>query len=420
MKYSLFIIIICSFLLLVSCHSKLKTDENLNKIPKTELKIIPGINNLIDNYLSLIENKRVGLVTNPSGANSDLINSSDFLFNHPDINLVALYGPEHGVRGNIYGGKKIADEVDQKTGIPLYSLYGKTRKPTEKMLDGIDIVLFDIQDIGLRAYTYIYTMAKVMEACAEFKKPFIVLDRPNPLGGLKVEGNITEKEFLSFIGLFPIPYRHGMTIGELALLFNKEFNINCDLTVVPMIGWERDMYWNDTGLEWIPTSPHVPHWSTIPYLGATGTFGELHVLSEGVGYTSPFEIVGAPWINAEEFAISLNSLNLAGVKFRPIHFKPYYMYYSGQMCQGVQLHITDLDKFNVFITGLYIMQTTMRLYPGNDLFAKPKRVNMFNKAVGTDKIFTKLKANIPVSEIQHSWKTELQEFIKVRKKYLLY
>lgn len=420
MKFSIFSNIICILFLLISCHSKSIIEKQKPDIQKPDLNVILGIDNLCDNYLHLLKNKRVGLVTNPSGVTRELINSSDYLFRHPEITLTALYGPEHGVRGNIYGGEKIADEIDPKTRIPLYSLYGKTRKPTKEMLENVDVILFDIQDIGLRAYTYIYTMAKVMEAGAEFNKSIIILDRPNPIGGLKVEGNLVEEKFKSFIGLYPIPYRHGMTIGELAKLFNKEYNINCDLTVIPMLGWERDMYWEDTGLEWIPTSPHIPHWHTIPYFGATGTFGELHVLSEGVGYTSPFEIVGAPWINGEEFSNELNKLQLSGIKFRPIHFKPYYRYYKGQMCQGVQLHITDLDEFDIYITGLHIMQASMKLYPDNDLFAKPKRVKMFNKAVGTDKIMKNLKANIPVTEMQQQWLLQLQKFKKIREKYLIY
>jgi uncharacterized protein YbbC (DUF1343 family) len=211
-----------------------------------------------------------------------------------------------------------------------------------------------------------------------------------------------------------------MTIGELAQLFNEEFDINCDLTVIPMLGWKREMYWDDTGLSWVPTSPHVPHWETILYMGATGTFGELGTLSEGVGYTSPFEIVGAPWIDAEEFARALNALNLPGIFFRPVAFKPYYFRHQGQDLQGVQLHITDRKIFLPYVTGLYIMQTHINLYPDHDLFANTHRIRMFNRVIGTDEIMKMLKEGIPVSQIKSGWQDELNDFKQVRANYLLY
>jgi uncharacterized protein YbbC (DUF1343 family) len=336
------------------------------------------------------------------------------------VNLIALFGPEHGIRGEVYAGEKISTSKDVKTGLPVYSLYGKTRKPSEDMLNNIDVILIDIQDIGLRAYTYIYTMAKVMEAAALQNKHVIILDRPNPIGGLRIEGNLVEKKYESFVGLYPIPYQHGMTIGELAMFFNQEFNINCKLDVIPMIGWRRDMLWEDTGLKWVPTSPHVPHWQSILYMGATGTFGELGILSEGVGYTSPFEIVGAPWIDGQEFSNQLNSLNIPGVYFRPLYFKPYYAHYAGQVCQGVQLHITDPDIFQPYKTGLHIMRIHMRLYPRQDLFAKKKRVNMFDKVVGSDQIRKSLLASASISEMERSWLPEVEKFKSKRKEYLLY
>jgi len=247
-----------------------------------------------------------------------------------------------------------------------------------------------------------------------------VFDRPNPIGGLMVEGNLVEEPYYSFVGLYPIPYRHGMTIGELAKLFNAEYNINCDLEVIPMIGWKRSMYWDETGLNWIPTSPHVPHWETILYMGATGTFGELHILSEGVGYTSPFELVGAPWINGQVFADKLNQLNLPGVFFRPLYFKPYYLHYPGQICQGVQLHIINEKAFKPYVTGFYILHVHMQLYPDKDLFAKKDRVRMFNKVVGTDKIMDQLQTGMLVQKIEESWQEQLEHFSKIRESYLIY
>ena len=386
----------------------------------TDNSVILGIDNFLLNYLHMVAGKKVGLLTNPSGVNGDLQATSDLLYQHELVDLIALFGPEHGIRGAVYAGEKISTSEDAKTGLPVYSLYGKNRKPSEDMFKKINIIVIDIQDIGLRAYTYIYTMAKVMQAAAEQNKQVIVLDRPNPLGGTHVEGNLVEKKYLSFVGLYPIPYQHGMTIGELALLFNTEFNINCNLDVIPMIGWKREMLWDNTGFRWIPTSPHVPHWQSILYMGATGTFGELGILSEGVGYTSPFEIVGAPWIDSEDFSIQLNRLNIPGVHFRPLYFKPYYAHYAGQICQGVQLHITDPLVFRPYSTGLHIMRVHMKLYPEKNLFSKKNRVKMFDKVVGTDQIRKSLEAGARIQEIENSWLPELEKFKTKRKKYLLY
>ncbi len=388
--------------------------------PLRETKLLLGNENLMQNHLNLVKNKRVGLLTNPSGVNSQLQTTADMLHAHPDVNLTALYGPEHGIRGALYAGEHVKDTTDPATGVPVYSLYGKHRKPTAEMLENVDVILADIQDIGVRGYTYIYTMAMVMEAAAEHDKEVIVLDRPNPIGGLRVSGNLVEEPFFSFVGLYPIPYRHGMTIGELAKLFNNEYDIDCRLTVIPMIGWKRNMLWGDTGLPWVPTSPHVPHWETVLYMCATGTFGELRVLSEGVGYTSPFEIVGAPWINGPELAEALNQLEIEGVLFRPLSFHPYYATYEGEICQGVQLHITDERRFPAYRTGLHIMQTVMELYPEHDLFANKNRIGMFNKVVGSDSIMKALQKKIPVDSIAKGWQAELQSFKSMRTNYLIY
>ncbi len=414
----LFFILIFSFL---SCSPSLLHQPKSETSPLSRKgKVILGVENFLQNYKHLVKGKRVGLLTNPSGVNSKLQSTADLFAADPDIHLTALFGPEHGIRGAIYAGETVTDEVDPHTGVPVFSLYGKHRKPTKSMLDSVDVIFVDIQDIGLRGYTYIYTMAKVMEAAAEFDKEVIILDRPDPIGGEKVEGNLVEPGFESFVGMFPIPYRYGMTIGELARLFNNEFGIHCKLQVIPMKGWKRSMLWKDTGLLWVPTSPHVPHWETVLYMGATGTFGELHVLSEGVGYTSPFEIVGAPWVDGYQFAEALNALHLPGVIFRPLYFKPYYAHYKGEVCQGVQLHITDFRTFNSYLTGLYIMQTSLKLYPKHDLFAHPERVRMFNKVMGCDWITKDLQQGVPVDKIAQKWQPELEKFKKIREKYLLY
>ena len=403
---------------LAACQS-----EKVNIIVRDQDKTDPfllGIDNFLLNHLDLVKDKRVGLLTNPSGVNRTLKATSDLLYHHPHVNLTTLFAPEHGIRGEIYAGSDVKNTIDPKTSLPVFSLYGSHRKPTSEMLKKVDVIIIDIQDIGLRAYTYIYTMALIMTAAKESGKSVIILDRPNPIGGLEVEGNLVSENFFSFVGLYPIPYRHGMTIGELALLFNSEYNISCHLEVIPMRGWERKMIWSDTGLSWVPTSPHVPHWRTILHMIGSGTIGELDVLSVGVGYTSPFEIVGAPWIDGEGFARELNNLALPGVVFRPIHFKPYYGQYAGELCHGVQVHIKNIYTFKPYMAGLNIMQTCMRLYPEHDLFAKEDRIEMFDNVIGSDKVRIALTQHIAVNQIRESWQDSLNEFKQIRKKYLIY
>lgn len=418
-KFSGFSLLLIIIVLVFTASAVLKQITHQESRPDEELVVL-GVENFLQNHLSLVKGKKVGLVTNPSGVDRSLNSTADVFFEHPEVNLTALFGPEHGIRGAIYAGEKVSDEVDPHTGLPVFSLYGNHRKPTAEMLRNVDVLMVDIQDIGIRAYTFIYTMAKVMEAAAEFDKAVIVLDRPNPLGGIAIEGNLVQEGFFSFVGMYPIPYRHGMTIGELAKLFNREFKINCDLTVIPMRNWERNMFWDDTELPWVPTSPHVPHWETTLFMSATGLFGELRTLSEGVGYTSPFEITGAPWIDGERLADALNQLEIEGIIFRPLYFKPYYASFKGEVCQGVQLHLTDRRKFDSFLTGLHIMQTIIALYPEQDLFANQDRINMFNKVTGCDYIMRDLKAGRPVADIQAKWLAELNEFKKLRGEYLLY
>jgi uncharacterized protein YbbC (DUF1343 family) len=425
------IITLClTLLMLAGCAKSLvKTDHQTileQPVRTTEAeqsklaKVIPGNENLLLNYLHLLNGKRVGLLTNPSGVDRMLRATADILAAHPEVQLTALFGPEHGIRGAIYAGESIGDEKDARTGLPVYSLYGDHRAPTGQMLKNIDLMLVDIQDIGLRGYTYIYSMAKVMQAAAKYDKEVIVLDRPNPIGGIQVEGNLVMEGFYSFVGLYPIPYRHGMTIGELAQYFNIEFDIKCKLTVIPALNWRREMLWPETGLPWVAPSPHVPHWETILFMGATGVLGELHALSEGVGYTAPFEIVGAPWIQGRQLADSLNNIGLPGVRFRPLYYKPYYATYQGEVCQGVQLYLTERTAFNSYSTGLQIIQTIMKLYPDHNLFSDKERVDMFNKVVGCDWIMIGLKNGISVRELESKWQRELEDFKQVREKYLIY
>ena len=382
--------------------------------------IMLGNENLISNYLDIIIRKNVGLLTNAAGVNSKLESSIDVFFNHPQIKLIKLFSPEHGIRGAAYAGDLVNDDIDARTGLKIYSLYGKNKRPSKEMLADLDIILVDLQDTGVRSYTYIYSMAEMMVAAARDGKKVVVLDRPNPLGGIQVEGNILETGFESFVGMYPIPYRYGMTIGELARLFNTEFAISCDLTVIPMKNWKRDMLWQDTGLQWVPTSPHIPNALYPLYACITGPIGELQTISNGVGYTSPFELIGAPWIDAYKLADALNSLNLTGIFFRPVFYKPYYATFSGQNCQGVQIYLINPKECNLFVTGLYIMQTLIKLYPEQNIFANKDRLEMFNNVMGCDWILDDLQNNIPVSVIQNKWQDNLQKFISIREQYLIY
>ena len=379
----------------------------------------PGIDVLLEERLDLVQGKRVGLITNATGVTSDLESDIEALYQAPGVDLRALFGPEHGVRGAQPAGTKVGSYTDPQTGLPVYSLYGKNRKPTPKMLDSLDVLVFDIQDIGIRPYTYISTLALSMEAAAEKSIPFLVLDRPNPMGGMLVEGPVLENKFKSFIGIYPIPYVHGMTIGELAKLFNEEFSIGANLTVVKMKGWKRTMLFGDTGLLWIPTSPHVPHWNSPFFLAATGGFGELGTLSEGVGTPNPFELTGAPWVSGDTLADALNAARLPGVYFRPLSFHQYYAHFKGETCGGVQIHILNYRRFLPMLTQLTILTTIYKLYPKAGIF-NTKRTASFDRAMGTDKIRKEIESGWGAEKILKADEPRLQEFLKIRKRYLLY
>jgi uncharacterized protein YbbC (DUF1343 family) len=347
----------------------------------------------------------------------------DVLHRAPGVKLVALYGPEHGVRGDIAGGGHVANARDAATGLPVFSLYGQTRKPTPEMLKGVDVLVYDIQDNGCRSYTFISTMTVAMEAAAENNIAFVVLDRPDPLTGTRIEGRPLDLQFKSFVGQLPIPYVYGMTCGELARMINSEGWLaggrKCRLTVVPMRGWRREMTFEETGLPWVPTSPHLPRADTSLFYAATGIMGELQVINEGVGYTLPFELAGAPFIDAARLAEALNARRLPGVVFRPLYYTPFYMGYKDKTCGGVQIHLTDPRRVDLTGIQFHVMDAVQKLYPGQKLFGN-QRDDMFDKVCGTDQIRKMFLDKRPAGEIVEFWNSGREGFMARRASYLIY
>jgi len=389
---------------------KLQTKVEQNQVASVKL----GIDN-IEKVRPLFAGKRIGLITNATGMNSNFESTVDVLY--AKTNLVALFSPEHGIRGAVKAGAAVDTMIDSKTKLPVYSLYGQTKKPTLEMLADIDVVAFDIQDIGARAYTYIYTMAYAMQSCKELGKTMVVFDRPNPIGGMQIEGGVVKPGFESFIGMYPIPIRHGMTVGELAQLFNQEFGIHCDLVVVEMTGWKRDMYFNDTGLPWVMTSPNIPTPDTALVYPATGIFGGTNI-SEGVGTTRPFELVGAPWLDAHGLAAEMTVLKLPGVIFRPAYFMPRFGLYSGENCAGVQLYITDRTAFQPVKTGISLLYTIKRL-SGETFSFKPSdgHEGTIDLVIGSDFVRT---GRYSLFDLLELWEKEGIQFGEIAKKYYLY
>ncbi len=385
-----------------------------------------GIEVLRGKDFDILKNKKVGLITNPTGVDSQLKSTIDILNEAPGVQLVVLFAPEHGVRGDYYAGDQVENTTDKKTGAPVFSLHGKTKKPTSEMLKGVDILIYDIQDIGSRSYTYISTLGLAMEAAAENKIKFVVLDRPNPLGGNKFEGPLVDDGFYSFVSQYPITYVHGFTVGELAKFLNGEKLLNngvrCDLTVIKMEGWNRSMSYDKTGLSWIPSSPHVPHAHTAAYYPVSGILGELYCVSIGVGYTMPFQVFAANWIDAPLLASRLNKLELPGIIFRPIHYRPYYSVFKGELINGVQVHITDLQKASLSLVQFYVLQEAYALNPDKNVFelCEKSRLNMFDKVCGTDKVRIAFEKQFKVNDIIDLWTKDEEKFSLRAKKYFLY
>lgn len=388
-------------------------------------QVLTGLDRLVQSDFQLLKGKRVGLITNATGVDRRLQSIVDLFFESDNVDLVALFGPEHGVRGEYTAGEYVESYTDVRTGLPVYSLYGATRKPTPEMLDGIDVLVYDIQDIGVRSYTYISTMGLAMEAAAEKGIGFIVLDRPNPLGGRKIEGNIVEKEYISFVGRFPIPYVYALTSGELARMINGEGWLKngkkADLYVMPMTGWNRDMTFGDTGLEWVPTSPHIPHRDSAIYYAATGILGELHYINNGVGYTTPFRTFAAEWIDSHELSERMNSLGLDGVAFRPVSYRPFYGSNRGNVLHGVHIHVTDYRLVNLVSLQYLFLEVHHDLYPDRNPFDHSEhRHAMFDRVVGTSKVRELFTERMMFEDIEAFLNKDIESFRKFSEQYYLY
>jgi uncharacterized protein YbbC (DUF1343 family) len=400
-----------------------------------------GVDVLFEQRLDLIRGKRVGLITNPTGVDRSLNSIIDRFRTTAGVNLVALYGPEHGVRGNAQAGEYVSFYLDEQLQLPVFSLYGQSQKPPADMLTNIDeymrtydtqhagktveremlqsveVMVFDLQDVGTRIYTYVATMAYAMQAAAEARIPFIVLDRPNPINGVTMEGPILEfPEHSSFIGLYPIPLRHAMTVGELAQLFNATFlSRKAELTVVPMEGWQRSAWFDQTGLPWVLPSPNLPTLeATTVYPGQVIIEGTN--LSEGRGTTKPFELFGAPWIDGYGLTRELNALNLAGATFREAWFTPTFSKFVGERCGGCQLHVTDRDGFRPVTTTLAILQTVKRIYGGKFQL----HGSYFDKVLGTSTVREAIERGEPTEKIVARFEPGLGEFAALREPFLLY
>ena len=407
---------------LLSCST---TAVAVEPVVKTRIEV------LRDREFEGLKGKRVGLVTNPSGVDRYLNSTVDILYNAPGVELVALYGPEHGVRGDVYAGGHVTDTKDEATGLPVYSIYGSTRKPTPEMLEGIDVMVYDIQDVGVRSYTFISTLGLVMETCAEKDIEVMVLDRPNPLGGNKIEGCYVESGFFSFVSQYEIPYIYGLTVGELAVMINEEgmnrgqkgnqAPAHCKLTVIPMEGWTRDMLYEDTALPWVLPSPNIPFKETPMYYAAAGVCGELYgFMNIGIGYTLPFQVFGATWLDPEKLKSRLESYSLPGVSFRTIYFKPFSGSQKGQLVKGLQYFFTDYESARITETQFYVMQAVAELYPDKKAFEIISGYGLFDKVCGTDYVRTEFQKRYDFTDIKDYWRKDEEAFRELSQRYYIY
>jgi uncharacterized protein YbbC (DUF1343 family) len=387
--------------------------------------VVLGLEKLLQAKTDVLRGARVGLVCNQASVDHNYQHAADLLHEHPDVNLRALFGPQHGIRGDVQDNMVESEHgIDRKTGVPVYSLYSETREPTEAMLKDIDVIVFDMQDVGCRIYTFVYTLANCMRAARKWGKKVVVCDRPNPISGNGVAGNVLEPEYASFVGQFSIPTRHGMTVAELARMFNDHFSLDSDIEVVPMDGWQREFWHDETNAPWVLPSPNIPTLDSATVFPGTVHF-EGTQISEGRGTTRPFELIGAPYIDPDDYALQLNSLGLAGVFFRSCAFQPTFQKHGGVTCGGVQIHVTDRQSFEPVIAGVAMVKLAYDMYTDDFLWKNTPYEyvydkNPFDVISGTNKIREAIELGSGLNEIQDSWKGPLAEFRAVREKYLLY
>ena len=384
-----------------------------------------GLEVLLQDVPQVMRGKRVGLICNQSSVNHTFEHAADLLNEHSGFKLTALFGPQHGIRGDVQDNMiETAHGTDRKTGLPVHSLYSETREPTEKMLEDLDVLVFDMQDVGCRIYTFVYTLANCMRIAGRLGKPVVVCDRPNPINGLDISGNILEPEYASFVGLFPLPTRHGMTVGELAQMFRDRFDVQCDLHIVPMVGWKRQFWLDETDAPWVLPSPNMPTLDT-----ATVFPGAVHFegtqISEGRGTTKPFELIGAPYIDPDAYADKLTQLSLPGVIFRSCAFQPTFQKHAKVTCGGVQIHVVDRDRFDSVLAGIAMVKVAHDMYPGEFRWKEPPYEYVFDKnpfdvISGTNKIREAFEQGVDLDTIRQGWQAPLAEFETFRAPHLLY
>jgi len=387
--------------------------------------MVLGLEKLLGARQDLLSGARVGLVCNQSSVDHSLRHAADLLHEQSGIKLTALFGPQHGIRGDVQDNMvESKHAVDRQTGLPIYSLYSETREPTEEMLKDVDVLVFDMQDVGCRIYTFVYTLANCMRAAKKFGKRVVVCDRPNPINGETVAGTVLEPEFASFVGQFPLATRHGMTVCELARMFNEYYGIGCELEVVLMEGWSRELWLDETDAPWVIPSPNMPTLDS-----ATVFPGAVHIegtqLSEGRGTTRPFELIGAPYIEAEEYAKALSKLGFAGAYFRSCGFQPTFQKHAGRTCGGVQIHVTNRNAFEPVIVGVAAVKVAYDLYTEHFRWKEPPYEyvydkNPFDVIAGTNKLREAIELGDSIESIETSWTSDLGKFKTEREQYLLY
>ena len=408
--------------------SWVQSSVQLGRVPSVRdnisMSVVTGLERLLDEELDRISGKHIGLIANPATVDTTLRHAVDLFHERTEICLEVLFGPEHGLRATAQDLIEIGDTTDCRTGLPIRSLYGPVRMPSKDMLAGLDAIVYDIQDVGSRYYTYIWTMAYAMEACARYGLEFIILDRPNPIGGELIEGNLIDRSFTSFVGLYPIPNRHGMTSGEIACLVNNEFDIGCRLSIVSMKRWKRSQWFDETGLPWVMPSPNMPTLNTaMVYPGACLIEGTN--VSEGRGTTRPFEIVGAPWVDSEKLVAELQNHELPGVRFRSLAFEPTFHKYAGTTCIGVQQHVTERRRYKPLRVGYALLIAIRKLWPDSFAWREPPyEYELERPAIdilaGNSEVRRAIEQGAEVQRLEQSWEADLERFRNIRERYLLY